>query len=62
MPFTIQVNGSTRTVDCRPKRPLLWVLRDLMDLKGSCGAGLIPELTHRYAALLRGHLEDKLIG
>jgi hypothetical protein len=33
-----------------------------MDLKGSCGAGLIPELTHRYAALLRGHLEDKLIG
>ena len=43
MPFAIQVNGSTRTVDVDPEMPLLWVLRDVLDLKGAkfgCGAGL----------------------
>jgi len=43
MPYTIKVNGENRTVDVEGDTPLLWVLRDVLDLKGSkfgCGAGL----------------------
>jgi isoquinoline 1-oxidoreductase subunit alpha len=38
--YTIQVNGKARDVDADPQMPLLWVLRDLLDLKGTkfgCG-------------------------
>ena len=46
MAFTINVNGKTHTVDVPGDMPLLWVLRDKIDLKGtkfgcgvaSCGA------------------------
>jgi isoquinoline 1-oxidoreductase alpha subunit len=46
MAFTLNVNGKTHTVDVSGDMPLLWVLRDKMDLKGtkfgcgvaSCGA------------------------
>lgn len=41
MPFTIQVNGTPRRVDVDGETPLLWVLRDTLDLKGTkfgCGA------------------------
>ena len=40
MPVTFKVNGQTRTVDAAPDTPLLWVLRDVLDLKGTkygCG-------------------------
>lgn len=40
MPITIKVNGTSRTVDVPPEMPLLWVLRDELDLKGTkfgCG-------------------------
>jgi isoquinoline 1-oxidoreductase alpha subunit len=43
MTYTIQVNGTKRTVDVDGDMPLLWVLRDVLDLKGSkfgCGDGL----------------------
>jgi len=43
MAYTIEVNGAKRTVDVDGDMPLLWVLRDELDLKGSkfgCGAGL----------------------
>jgi isoquinoline 1-oxidoreductase alpha subunit len=43
MTYTIQVNGTARTVDVEGDTPLLWVLRDILDLKGSkfgCGLGL----------------------
>jgi isoquinoline 1-oxidoreductase subunit alpha len=42
MPYTLTVNGRPRTVDVPPDMPLLWVLRDVLDLKGSkfgCGIG-----------------------
>jgi isoquinoline 1-oxidoreductase subunit alpha len=42
MPFTLTVNGQARTVDVRADTPLLWVLRDVLDLKGTkfgCGVG-----------------------
>lgn len=40
MPFTLRVNGRTHTVDVPPDMPLLWVLRDVLGLKGTkfgCG-------------------------
>ena len=40
MAFTITVNGRKRTVDVAADTPLLWVLRDELDLKGTkfgCG-------------------------
>ena len=48
MAFTIEVNGVKRTVDVDADMPLLWVLRDELDLKGSkygCGAGLCGACT-----------------
>jgi len=41
MPHTFKVNGQARTVDAPSDMPLLWVLRDVLDLKGTkfgCGA------------------------
>jgi isoquinoline 1-oxidoreductase alpha subunit len=40
MNYTLVVNGERRTVDVPEQMPLLWVLRDAMDLKGTkfgCG-------------------------
>jgi isoquinoline 1-oxidoreductase alpha subunit len=48
MDYTIEVNGTKRTVDVDGDMPLLWVLRDELDLKGSkfgCGAGLCGACT-----------------
>ncbi len=38
--YNIQVNGERRQVDADPDTPMLWVLRDTLDLKGTkfgCG-------------------------
>jgi isoquinoline 1-oxidoreductase subunit alpha len=48
MAFTIEVNHVNRTVDVDGDMPLLWVLRDELNLKGSkfgCGAGLCGACT-----------------
>ena len=40
MPYTLNVNGKSHTVDVPADMPLLWVLRDVLDLKGTkygCG-------------------------
>jgi isoquinoline 1-oxidoreductase alpha subunit len=40
MPHTININGENRTVDVEDDMPLLWVLRDVLDIKGpkfGCG-------------------------
>jgi len=40
MHYTLQINGLAQTVEADPEMPLLWVLRDLLDLKGTkfgCG-------------------------
>ncbi len=42
MPYTLNVNGKSTTVDVAGDTPLLWVLRDHLDLKGTkygCGIG-----------------------
>jgi isoquinoline 1-oxidoreductase alpha subunit len=48
MSYTINVNGKSQTVDAPGDTPLLWVLRDVLDLKGSkfgCGMGLCGACT-----------------
>jgi len=40
--FSISINGTVHTVEAEPDMPLLWVLRDLLNLTGtkfSCGIG-----------------------
>lgn len=39
---TLKINGTNQTLDAPPDMPLLWALRDLLDLTGtkySCGIG-----------------------
>jgi isoquinoline 1-oxidoreductase subunit alpha len=48
MAFTVHVNGVARTVDVEPDMPLLWVLRDELEMKGTkfgCGAALCGACT-----------------
>jgi isoquinoline 1-oxidoreductase alpha subunit len=48
MPFTLTVNGKSTTVDVPADMPLLWVVRDVLNLKGTkfgCGAGLCGACT-----------------
>ena len=46
--ISLRVNGSERKVNVPPDTPLLWVLRDSLDLTGTkfgCGAGLCGACT-----------------
>lgn len=48
MPITLTVNGETRSVDAEPETPLLWVLRDELNLTGTkfgCGVSLCGACT-----------------
>jgi len=48
MAFTFTVNGKSATVDVPADMPLLWVIRDVLNLKGTkfgCGAGLCGACT-----------------
>ncbi len=48
MKYTLTVNGQSRTVDVAPETPLLWVLRDSLELVGTkygCGVGLCGACT-----------------
>src|SRR2546429_7926345 len=42
MPYKLTVNGQPKTVDVPADMPLLWVLRDVVNMKGTkfgCGIG-----------------------
>ena len=42
MPYTLTVNGESTTVDVPEDTPLLWVIREVLKLKGTkfgCGIG-----------------------
>jgi len=48
MPLTLKVNGRPVTVDVPSDMPLLWVLRDVLDLKGTkfgCGIAMCGACT-----------------
>jgi isoquinoline 1-oxidoreductase alpha subunit len=48
MKFSLNVNGEPRSVDVDPDTPLVWVLRDEMNLKGTkfgCGMSLCGACT-----------------
>jgi isoquinoline 1-oxidoreductase alpha subunit len=48
MAFTFPLNGKSTTVDVPADMPLLWVVRDVLNLKGTkfgCGAGLCGACT-----------------
>jgi isoquinoline 1-oxidoreductase subunit alpha len=55
--FTFNVNGATRTVEADGDMPLLWALRDLLDLTGTkygCGIGMCGACTvHLDGAAVR---------
>jgi isoquinoline 1-oxidoreductase alpha subunit len=48
MATKLKINGKTQNVDVDPDMPLLWALRDTLNLKGAkfgCGAGLCGACT-----------------
>jgi len=48
MPFQLNINRKPRTVDVADDTPLLWVLRDTLDMKGTkygCGIGMCGACT-----------------
>jgi len=55
--FTLEINNRQQTVDADPQMPLLWVLRDLLDMTGTkygCGMGLCGACTiHADGAAIR---------
>jgi isoquinoline 1-oxidoreductase alpha subunit len=55
--FTLRINGKAREVEADPQMPLLWVLRDLLDLKGTkfgCGKSFCGACTvHLNGAPIR---------
>jgi isoquinoline 1-oxidoreductase alpha subunit len=57
MAYTLKVNGKSHTVDVPADMPLLWVLRDVLDLKGTkfgCGIAQCGACTvHRDGAPIR---------
>jgi isoquinoline 1-oxidoreductase alpha subunit len=48
MPYTLKINGQSKTVDMPAEMPLLWVLRDVLSMKGTkfgCGIGFCGACT-----------------
>jgi isoquinoline 1-oxidoreductase alpha subunit len=48
MKYTLNVNGQSRSVDVAPETPMLWVLRDHLELVGTkfgCGMGVCGACT-----------------
>jgi len=58
MPYTLKVNGQSKTVDVPAEMPLLWVLRDVLGMKGTkfgCGIGACGACTvHVNGTAVRG--------
>lgn len=49
--FTLSINNDKKVISADPETPLLWVLRDILDLTGTkygCGKGLCGACTVHY--------------
>ncbi len=57
MSYTLKVNGETHSIDVEGDTPLLWILRDVLDLTGTkygCGIGQCGACTvHANGAAVR---------
>jgi isoquinoline 1-oxidoreductase alpha subunit len=55
--YTLRINGKAHEVEADPRMPLLWVLRDLLDMKGTkfgCGSSFCGACTvHSNGAAIR---------
>ncbi len=58
MPYKLTINGKSTTIDVPGDMPLLWVLRDVLDMKGTkfgCGIGACGACTvHVGGVAVRG--------
>ena len=63
MPYKITVNGQPRTVDVPGDMPLLWVIREVLDLHGTkfgCGMSMCGACTvHVEGEATRSCVQDR---
>ena len=49
--FTLSINNAKKVISAAPETPLLWILRDILDMTGTkfgCGKGLCGACTVHY--------------